>query len=179
MSNSNSIQKKSIKIYLEDYSLEKITKQLMNKLDPYYQSSKIKEYMFSTDGVFILQKGKLFKQIPQDKPIQKINYVAGEKNIVLLIDECEITEIDILSQFPYEHITNRITEMHYTITPPQNNKKGTPFFIHLVIECIYETDLNNKEKVNFIPTDFYFLANEKIDNYLIQKDFNVFLSMLI
>lgn len=171
-----------IKIYLEDYPLEKIDKQTMKKLEPYYQSSVPIHRLFSPEGIFRLQNNKIIKIIPQDKPIHKHKYTVDKKNMVLLIDESIMNDQEVLSQIPYEHITHNITEFHYSVTPSSQNKKGgSSFYIHLVIEGNYESesDPSKLNNIKFIPTNFYFLANEKIDNYLIQKDFNVFLSMLI
>ena len=62
--------------------------------------------------------------------------------------------------------------------------------IYLIMEGIYEnknknitintTTSNLKDKYyNFIPTNFYFLTNEDLDNMLIKKELNEFLSLLI
>ena len=85
-----------------------------------------------------------------------------------------MTESEVLSHIPYEHATHNITEFHYSVTP-QN--RANSFSLHLVVEGIYEYDTKNKERI--VPTHFYFVTNESLDNYFIQKEFNVFLSMFI
>lgn len=194
------------KIYLEDYPIETINKEVMSRLEPYLHESIDEHYLFSPEGIFSLKNHsqKMVKIIPQDKPIKRITYsYDAEKKFVLLTDESSTNEIEIYSQIPYDHIIHNITKLHYYITKPETqkrvntgglierngiiiknyDKKLYDLSIHLVVEGNFSEAnsslLQNRNMLGtFVPSDFYFLANEKLDNYSIQKDFNVFLSML-
>ena len=167
--NNNSNTKYNIKIYLDDYPPQNILSKL-DLLDKLYKQTKNHIEIISTDGIFHIENNKLYKLINHDKQIIQKNNLILDKSIC-------IKNIHY-SQIPFEHISTNITSIYY----------GHHKNIQFVIEGIYETNIQlKKEKYNindkyyhFIPTNFYFLANEDFDfdNILLMEEINVFLSML-
>lgn len=168
-----------MKIYIDNYNPTNIIKKL-SKLEDYYKKQKQQSYIEinSPSGLFTIDDNKINKLKPIDKPIIRTCY----NGIKLLLDNSFFEKELVLSQIPYEHYSTNITRFHYCVGLESN--------FYLIIECIYECSTINvntitnanksKDKYfNFIPTNFYFLTNEDIDNILIQKELNVFLSLLI
>ena len=100
----------------------------------------------------------------------------------LLLDNSSIEKELVYSQIPFDHSSVNMTSFHYC--------EGTDSKLYFIIEGIYENKNKNitlsttnsilKNKYyNFIPTNFYFVTNEELDNIMIKKELNEFLSMLI
>jgi hypothetical protein len=163
------------KIYIKDFDAASLRKKL-SKLDEYFRNQEITVELVSPDGLFTIENNKLYKLKPVDKEIVEREF----EGFKLLFDNSYFEKEFIFSQVPYDHINLDVVKFYYG----QDNldKKS---FLRLVVEGLYENE--NKFKLgeirkdkysNFLPTNFYFLANESFDNVLVKKELNVFLSML-
>jgi hypothetical protein len=163
------------KIYIKDFDAASLRKKL-SKLDKYFRNQEITVELVSPDGLFTIENNKLYKLKPVDKEIVEREF----EGFKLLFDNSYFEKEFIFSQVPYDHINLDVLKFYYG----QDNldKKS---FLRLVVEGLYENE--NKFKLgeirkdkysNFLPTNFYFLANESFDNVLVKKELNVFLSML-
>jgi len=167
-----------MKIYIDDYHPKELLKK-MDKLDDYFKKQfNYIELVSPSSGLYHVENKKVYKLKANDKPIAKLDkYYKGKH---LLIDNSIYEKEHVYSQMPYDHTSINMTTFHYC--------DGTDSKIYLIVEGIYEnknitinTTTNNlKDKYyNFIPTNFYFLTIEDLDNMLIKKELNEFLSLLI
>jgi len=170
-----------VKIYIDEYSPTKIVSKL-SKLDKYFKCTNHYIKLLSNNGIFKIENNKIHKLKPNDKPIvTRNNYYDGAH---LVMDQSIYDVETIYSQIPYHHTYSNIISFEYC----QTKDKKRDAKLTLIVEGVHgdtmihtksnSTDLNNKY-YNFVPTDFYFLATEEIDNYLIKQELNEFLSMLI
>ena len=169
-----------MKIYIDNYHPKELLKK-MDKLDEYFKKQyNYIELVSPSSGIFHIENKKVYKLKAIDKPIAKLDKYYKEKH--LLVDNSTYEKEQVYSQMPYDHTSNNMTTFHYC--------DGTDSKIYLIVEGIYEnknknitintTTSNLKDKYyNFIPTNFYFLTNEDLDNMLIKKELNEFLSLLI
>lgn len=162
------------KIYIEGYEPQSLTKQIFNKLDEYYKFSKNYVQLYSSSGIFNIDNNKIYKQIATDKPIK---YYKFDENVNLIVDGSFFEEENVLSQIPMHNHYKKYTQFNYCF--------GDDSKLYFIVEGHYEHAISNKnlgiglkKYTGFIPDNFYFLAKEEIDNYLIKKELNGFLSML-
>jgi len=160
------------KIYIKDFDVASLRKKLL-KLDEYFRNQEITVELVSPEGLFTIESNKLYKLKPVDKEIVECEF----EGFTLLFDNSYFEKEFIFSHVPYDHINIDVVKFYYG----QENL-GKKSFLRLVVEGMYEnysSSQNLKDKYcNFIPTNFYFLANESFDNVLVKKELNVFLSML-
>jgi len=167
-----------VRIYLEDYNIQNLTPKILERLDEHYKFSKNSVQMYSPSGIFVINNNKITKRIPVDKPIKR---VLLEPNTNLCLDESFLVEEEILSQVPFSHYSKTTKEFYYC----QGDKSN----LYLVVEGFNDNKINSdflkkqnlteKNKyLDFVVENLYFLAKEEIDNYLIKKELNVFLSVL-
>lgn len=160
------------KIYIKDFDVASLRKKLP-KLDEYFRNQEITVELVSPEGLFTIENNKLYKLKPVDKEIVECEF----EGFTLLFDNSYFEKEFIFSNIPYDHINIDVVKFYYG----QENL-GKKSFLRLVVEGMYEKYLelpNSKDKYyNFMPTNFYFLANESFDNVLVKKELNVFLSML-
>jgi len=163
------------KIYIDNYNPNQITPNILLKLEDLHKSTKTMVQLFSSSGIFTIQNNKIIKQIPNDKPLKKIHFDGNERKFDLIVDESFFKEEQILSQIPITHHSKLITKFYYC--------QGEKSKLYLVIEGCFnsniDNDLHKKKYTNFVVENVYFLVNDEIDNYLIKKEINVFLSLLI
>ena len=170
----NYIKQNPTKIFVRDYK-PILLKKKIKKLDEYFRKMEKYTEIVSPDGLFSIENEKMHKLKPIDKEIVAHNF----DNFELLLDDSYFEREIVLSQIPYDNISLAFHRFYYSQEPIGKNS-----FLRFVIEGIYENDNNNKindnkdKYLNFVPTNFYFLMNEKIDNILIKKELNVFLSIL-
>ena len=167
--------KNPTKIYLNDCKPSLLTKKFI-KLDEYFRRTEKYTEILSPDGIFSIENEKMYKLKPIDKEIVTHSF----ENFELLLDNSYFEREIVLSQIPYDNITFAYHRFYYSQEPIGKNT-----FLIFVVEGVYENNNNNnkindnKDKyLNFTPTNFYFLMNEKFDNILIKKELNVFLSIL-
>jgi len=148
------------KIYIKDY--KSINKKIFDKLEIYLYHKKEIVELFSDEGFYCIKNNKIFKKNIIDVPVK---YIFFDDKIDLIIDRSYIEENEIISHIPFKHIVMKKNVYYYSTEP--NNK-----CLYFVIEFYH----NENEELNI--SDFYFLANGDIDDYLIKKEINVFLSVL-
>ena len=165
------------KIFIKDYDPLLLKKKFV-KLDNYFRNKEITVELVSPEGLFIIENQRVFKLKPIDKEIVTHNFEGFE----LLFDSSYFERELIVSHIPYDHVNIDVVKLYYG-----QEALGKKSFLRLVVEGLYEDDINNKfgenksnedKYFNFTPTNFYFLASESFDNVLVKKELNVFLSML-
>jgi len=162
------------KIYIKDFDTASLRKKL-SKLDEYFRNQEITVELVSPEGLFTIENNKLFKLKPVDKEIVEHEF----EGFTLLFDNSYFEKEFIFSHVPYDHINIDVVKFYYG----QENL-GKKSFLRMVVEGLYENETkigksDGKDKYSdFLPTNFYFLANESFDNVLVKKELNVFLSML-
>jgi len=129
----------------------------LERLDTYFYKSKEVTYLYSHEGIFIIDGNTIGKCSIIDHPItEKPNYFQDE---TLLVDP-SVIKIDYTNQqIPYSHEIIKKREMNYRL---RENAMIT-FRIELVDNEIF---------------DYYFITKENIDNYSIKTDIDTFLSLL-
>jgi len=172
------MNKNSYKIYIKEYDLSNINKKILDKIDIYFKYKKEVTELISNEGIFSINNNKIYKKNITDIPI--------EINTDFIIDKSYFEQTEIISQIPFEHLLIKKHIFYYSLTHATNlrkrddQKKGKPCSdnLNFIIEGVYTpnnvVDLNDKY-LNFVITDFYFLANVNID---LKKEINVFLSIL-
>jgi len=188
MTTSASSKPATTKIYIKDLSPQ-ILRKRFSLLDEYFLNQETNKEIISPDGLFIAEKDKLYKLNPIDQDITMQHFEGN----YLLFDTSYYERELVFSQIPYEHVAVDKVKFYYGIGEPANKKSKS--FVTFVVEGVYEktnnsimnttrttittnTTLSKDKYTNFIPTDFYFLANESFDNILVKKELNVFLSMV-
>lgn len=163
------------KIYIKDFDTASLRKKL-SKLDEYYRNQETTVELVSPEGLFTIENNKLYKMKPVDKEIVEREF----EGFTLLFDNSYFDKEQIFSQIPYDHINLDIVKFYYG-----QELLGKKSFLRLIVEGFYDNDYKKKigetikdKYFDFLPTNFYFLANESFDNVLVKKELNVFLSML-
>jgi hypothetical protein len=160
------------KIFIKNYE-PFLLKKHFAKLDEYLIKKEEIVEIVSTDGMFTVENGSIYRLKPVDKEI----FVHEFEGFELIFDESYCKKEYINSQIPYDNIEINTVRFYYG-----ESKKGKKSFLTFVVEGIYEeqmfTSLKTDKYINFTPSNFYFLLNEKFDNILVRKELNVFLSML-
>ena len=110
--------------------------------------------IYSPEGMFRIQNDKLFKLIPEDKPIESF-ILDGKK---LLVDKGEFKKKNIQT-LPYEHVVREIEQIEY--------KFDSKSLVALIV-------LYNKNKV----VDMYFTvkSNDVCNN--VKNDIRAYLALL-
>jgi hypothetical protein len=173
-------KEKRIKIYIEGYEPKSLTPKILEKIDEHYKFLNTFVQLFSPSGIFNIENNKIIKQIPNDKPSKRIVF---DETTTLLLDESFFEEENVFSQIPMHNSYKQLTQFNYCL--------GDDSKLYLIIEGVFcsaattnnislkKQDAKGKQKYSgFIPENFYFLAKEEIDNYLIKKELNGFLLML-
>jgi hypothetical protein len=169
--NNNNI--KQYKIYIKEYNISKITDKILEKIDVHFNCIKNTKELVSNQGLYSIKNNKIFKKNIIDIPL---NYIFFENKTELIIDKSYFEFTEIISHIPINHILIENTIFYYSI---QKTNCGTYRGVQFVIEGFYDTiNDNNNKYLNYIITDFYFLANGEIDDFFIKKEINVFLSLL-
>ena len=139
----------------------------INKLESYLRLEENIVEIFSPEGIFNIENGKMYKLKPIDAQIIETPF----DKFVLMLDTSYYEKEQILSQIPYEHISNLVTRFYYGTTNNNIHVNKNKIFLQFIVEGIHELN-------KFVPTSFYFLLNESFDNILVKKEIGVFLSML-
>ena len=162
-----------LKIYIKNYKPEQVSNKL-NNLHVYLGGQEKHVEILASDGYFIIEHNKIIKIHHIDKDIIQRQI----DDITLLIDPTITQKEVIFSQIPYHHVYLE-RDIFYFSSNPENYKKG---MITLVVEGYYMSNSSFGKKPtlyeNFKPTDIYFITKESVDNILLIKELNVFLSIL-
>lgn len=164
-----------MKIYMPDFVINNI-KNKLSDLEPYYNKSDKHHLLYSDSGIYSIKDNSVIQLVPNDADI--VSHLFNDK-IKLILDNSEFISHKVHSYIPAQHTLLNKTFFHYTI--------GSSTILSLIIEGTYDNislnsdinykDLNNKY-YNFIPDDIYFYTNENIENILLKKELNVFISVL-
>lgn len=119
--------------------------------------------LLSPEGYFILENSDIYRLDPVDKEISH-HKIEGK---IIMADSSYVKREKVFSQIPFDHCCIKKEHVYYS---SQSNLKSK-HFLTLVIEWTCTKEGN-------IPTDIFFLTDESIDNILLQKELNVFLSIL-
>jgi hypothetical protein len=169
------------KIYIKDFNLKNITKPVFDELDKYFRLSNNYCELFSPSGIFIIEKNKIIKQLPNDVPLKYIDF----EGVQLILDNSYFKEEEEISQIPFHNFYRERTRFYYSLGDDSKSKEKAK--LQLIVEGYYDNKLNagtlsstkRKQKyADFVVDNFYFLAKEELDNYLMKKELNVFLSLL-
>lgn len=156
-----------MKIYIENYDIENLKKNMKN-LDKYYKKTEKYTEIFLEEGMYIINESTIYKiNNIEDCPVERVNNLFN--NCSILIDKSTFSKEQVF-QLPYDNtrtsIERNIVAFTYSI-----NKSS----LKLVIEGVYENNVfnnNNENKYHtFSPIDFYFTD-------FVIDDLNVFLSVL-
>lgn len=156
-----------MKIYVENYDIQNLTKKFKN-LDKYYKKTEKYTEIFLEEGIYTIHESEMYKlNNVEDFPIEKVNNLNN--NYSLLIDKSKFIKEEVF-QLPYDNTdlknSKKIVEFEYCI-----NKSS----LKLIIKGVYENNVFNNNNENkyyaFLPVDFYFTD-------FIMDDLNVFLSVL-
>lgn len=164
------------KIYIQNYNLELI-KNKYDELQPHYKKQKIEHKLYSDEGNYTIIDNNIIK----NKPIDCSPIIINENKNTFILDNSFFKDEQIYSQIPYNHIIKEIVTLHYCIESSTT--------LYLVLEGYYKdisifenTDNhNNTPTHNFVLVDFYFYTPQNIkdlDNFLIKKELNKFISIL-
>lgn len=147
-----------MKIYIENYNIEKIYKNLAS-FNNYLINKTNKIDVYSDEGVFSIDQNNIYRITYLDKPTKKVKY---SENINMIIDLSE-TKTTIVNQIP----------VNYTIlnTLTQNYQINARSKIKFVIDFVLTKNMEYK------PYNFYFDVSDDIDinGVIFKEDINVFL----
>ena len=147
-----------MKLYIENYSIQKMKENMKNLHEYLKNTSKYLEG-YSKEGIYCIKNNKMYKIKNIDSKIQKhINYY---KKYTILVDNSNIYS-ELAHQINFDHILLETTLLSYSL--PNNPS------IKLMIE------MSNPD----IIRDFYFEIpeNSDIENKLFKEELIVFLSLL-
>jgi hypothetical protein len=159
---------------VDNYSVLKLFRNI-KLFDQYYNGSSTKSDIYSGEGVFTIENGKLYKIVINDVKTKKYtlnqdqdqDQYQNKNKFGLILDESYETKCDA-SQVPFDHVTIQLTSFFYKIHP-----KST---IQMVIVGEKRTPTQSDSKIitkntydEFMPYDFYFDG--------VGEDISVFLSM--
>ena len=160
------------KVYIKNFN-PVCLKEKIELLNKYKINEKNFIEVISPDGIFQIENNRIYKLKPVDLEVKNETF----ENNTLLFDKSYYEKEEVFSQIPYNNIERNITSLHYATSNTTHNT-----FVELIVEGIYEevkTISNSYDKyLYFKPVHFYFMINDSLDNILIKKELNVFLSIL-
>jgi hypothetical protein len=147
-----------MKLYLENYSVFKISKK-MKLLEAFFLNSSYTKEIYSEEGIFMIDKNNLYQITYLDGEITKISNYIDDMNIIT--DKSEETK-KIVNQVPFANFVLDLETRSYVLNKQSKFK--------LIIDFIIND--NKKE-----PYNFYFDIPNIIDinSPLFKEDLNVFL----
>ena len=167
-----------IKLYCNNLTPKKITLTKLLNMEDYYKKTKTVDILYSYDGIYSVEGNNVYKNIPNDKQIKRMT----NSGIDFSFDYSDFKKTLVTSQLPVNPICISTTQFLFC---ESNNTDKTK--LQLVVEGHYNLNANTMDTKyrktvrynNFVVDDVYFVLKENIDNYLIKKELNMFLSMLI
>ena len=137
-----------MKIYVGNIFLNEFNSEILEKVES------TNNYIYSTDGIFLIKNNDIIKLIPNDIPVEK--YSFDDYNF--LIDKSEYIFRKNIYNIPYKHTIETVSKTEY-----KHNIKSK---VNMVIE--------NKNGERY---DFYFETREKELYYELKKDIIKYLSL--
>ena len=124
--------------------------------------------IYSEDGIYRIEKNKIFRLIPQDKSIKTLK--TYYKHYTLLCDSSSFTKEQVLSQIPFDYVLVETVLKYFCL----GNEERKVASLYLVVS-------ENKETGEI--QDFYFLTAENLtekieEDRLLQEELAVFLELL-
>ena len=137
-----------MKIYVGNIFLNDVNCETLEKIES------TNNYIYSTDGIFLIKNNDIIKLIPNDIPVEKYSF----DNYNFLIDKSEYIFRKNIYNIPYKHTIEPIYKIEY-----KHNIKSK---INMVIE-----------KKNGVRCDLYFETREKEIYSELKKDIIKYLSL--
>ena len=137
-----------MKIYVGNIFLNELNSETLEK------NELINNYIYSTDGIFLIKNNDIIKLIPNDIPVEKYSF---DKYNFLIVKSEYIFRKNIYT-IPYKHTIETINKTEY-----KHNIKSK---VNMVIE-----------KKNGIRCDLYFETREKELYEELKKDIIKYLSL--
>jgi len=161
-----------IKMFTNALNPTNITSQHLYKLNEYLQEEKENIHLYSENGIYCIEDNNIFKMVPRDEPIKNIK----NGDYIYSFDKSSFEKQRVMSQLPLNAVSIPVSKLYFCESKHADKSKIT-----FVVEGVRNNKQHNDKNPysNFIVTDVYFILKEEIDNYLIKKELNVFLSMLI
>jgi len=156
-----------MKIYVDKYKIEDLFARI-NDIEKYYKYTKEFVDIYTDEGIFTVDDGKLYRfNISDNDECKKIG------NLDLIIDN-SLVEKEQVYQLPYNHIVMKITQFYFAPSVKSNVK--------LVLEGTYKNnklpssllEKENKKYDGFSPINFYFEVIDK-ESVSIKDDLDIFL----
>ena len=152
-----------MKIYIENYNIENLSKK-MKGLNKYLTNKTNVIEVYSDEGIFVIDQQNIYNVDYLDKPIKNGKYISETGTVFNMIIDTSETTRTIVNQLPPDNIIMK-TETHvYEI----NATSKTKLVVILTL---------NKAINEYKPYDFYFDVSNDIDinSPIFKEDINVFL----
>lgn len=161
-----------MKIYIPSI-LPIFLKDKLNKLTKLFGEPKIEykyEIISKENGLIIIENKDIFNIESSFNTDYEL--IKNYKNYDLLVDRTNNIKVKLLSQFPVNYITTKITELEFKI----NKKSNLSIVIEYLEEPLEQFDIQK------IPINFYFKYDNKtidLNDPFFQEDFDIYLSIFI
>ena len=151
-----------MKIYIENYNIEKLSKKLKTLHEYFINKTNILE-VYTDEGIFSIDQNNIYKHEYFDKPVKNIKKYIDDFSVI--VDTTNFKK-SIVNQLPSDNLIIKIETRMYQISSKSS--------LRLIINFI-----QNKQS-EYKLYDWYFDVSDDIDinNLLFKEDINVFLSSL-
>ena len=152
-----------MKIYIENYSIEKLPKK-MKGLNKYLINKTNTVEVYSDQGIFIIDQQNIYNVTYLDKEIKKNKYISETGAVFdMIIDTTETTKT-LVNHLPSDNIIMKTDTQIYQINASSKIKMVVTFIL-------------NKVQNEYKLYDFYFDVSNDIDinSPIFKEDINVFL----
>jgi len=154
--------------YINNFNID-LLDSIIKKIEDNYVSSETYIQIYAVDGVYQINDKYINKLIANDKKIEIFEKYYD--NFTLIVDSSYYTK-EIINCVNPEHISTNMKRCFFKL-----NKNS---FLNLVIEGTENTNFSKKNKHDINPNDIYFEISNNVDinDALVKKEINVFLSLL-
>ena len=152
-----------MKIYIENYNIENLSKK-MKGLNKYLTNKTNVVEVYSDEGIFVIDQQNIYKVDYLDKPIKKGKYISETSVAINMMIDTSETSRTIVNQLPPDNVILKTETQTYQINASLKTKL-------VVISTL------NKVVNEYKPHDFYFDVSNDIDinSPIFKEDINVFL----
>ena len=157
-----------MRIYINNFNID-LLDSIIKKIEDNYVSSETYIQIYAVDGVYQINDKHINKLIANDKKIEIFEKYYD--NFTLIVDSSYYTK-EIINCVNPEHISTNMKRCFFKL-----NKNS---FLNLVIEGTENTNFSKKNAHGINPNDIYFEITNNVDinDALVKKEINVFLSLL-